>query len=66
MSLGGGGAWGPLPVGLAAQEQDQLDQEQQAQDLAGEVEEGALRTRQLWRWACFTAAEAAAEAAMGK
>ena len=66
MSLGGGGAWGPLPVGPAAEEQDQLDQEQQAEDLAGEVEEGGLRTRQLWRWACFATAEAAAAEAVGE
>jgi hypothetical protein len=57
VSLGGAGELGPLPVGLAANEADALEEGAQAEDLAWEVDTGSGHTRQLWKWACCQASE---------
>ncbi|KIY95383.1 Nuclear pore complex protein [Monoraphidium neglectum] len=63
-ALSGGGPWGPLPVGAAAADADErMDDEWQAEDLAAEVEGGRGAGRALWRWSCAAAADAAASAA---
>jgi hypothetical protein len=61
---GAGGDYGPLPVGAAAAEADlALDEDAAAEELAGEVDGGVVAGRALWKWACVSAADAAAEAA---
>jgi hypothetical protein len=62
VSLGGAGGWGPLPVGTAAEEQDQqVESDEVLAQLGWEVEEGVPAARQRWRWACYQAARLAAE-----
>ncbi|KAI8477109.1 MAG: 107-domain-containing protein [Monoraphidium minutum] len=65
-ALAGGGPWGPLPVGAAAADADEcMEEEWQAEDLAAEVEGGRGAGRALWRWACAAVADAAASATPG-
>lgn len=64
MSLGGGGAHGPLPLGPAAATADTMDPDTQlAESLAIEVEGGTGVLRALWKWSCYQAAEKIADAA---
>ncbi|GAX83501.1 hypothetical protein CEUSTIGMA_g10926.t1 [Chlamydomonas eustigma] len=57
-SLGGGGAFGPLPVGVsAARYDDEADEDQAVGDLAAETESGAGTRRALWKWVCFQVSE---------
>mmetsp|Transcript_33440 Transcript_33440/g.73943 ORF Transcript_33440/g.73943 Transcript_33440/m.73943 type:complete len:1069 (+) Transcript_33440:427-3633(+) len=59
-SLGGGGPYGPLPVGVAAAGLDEdLSEVQQGEDLAWEVDLGAGTMRALWKWACLQVSEQA-------
>ncbi len=62
--LAGAGPYGPLPVGHAAEQQDEeLAAEAVAAELAAQVEGGRGAGTRLWKWACYRAAEAAASAA---
>eukprot|EP00775_Hariotina_reticulata_P011330 gene11330-11480_t len=66
VSLAGGGPWGPLPVGAAAvAATDVVDAQDAADELAWQVEGGAAAARVTWKWACYAAAEAAANATPG-
>lgn len=60
------GAWGPLPVGLAAAALEEAHAEagEQLEELGGEVAAGggAGAPRALWRWTCLQAALAATAA----
>ncbi|PNW77180.1 hypothetical protein CHLRE_10g425675v5 [Chlamydomonas reinhardtii] len=56
-ALGGGGPWGALPVGAAAAEADEaVGEDVQAEELADEVSNGAGTLLALWRWAALQAA----------
>lgn len=60
-SLTGYGAYGPLPLGEAADEADANETGMsQSETLAGEIELGAS-TKMLWRWACHAAARKIAD-----
>ncbi|PNH12494.1 Nuclear pore complex protein [Tetrabaena socialis] len=59
-ALGGGGPYGPVPVGATAAEHDEhVGEELQAEELADEVSHGSGTLLALWRWAALQAAAAA-------
>ncbi|KAG2497894.1 hypothetical protein HYH03_004160 [Edaphochlamys debaryana] len=58
-ALGGGGPYGSLPVGEAAAQADEaVTEEQQAEELADEVANGSGSLLSLWRWAALQASGA--------
>jgi len=58
-SLGGGGQWGPTPLGAAAAAADAADAHVFEDELADQVVRGDMVPRALWRCAALHAAEAA-------
>ncbi|KAK9814142.1 hypothetical protein WJX72_001215 [[Myrmecia] bisecta] len=61
-SFGGAGSTGPVPLGQAAEETDGCSEEEQAEDIAAEVDAGDGVLRMLWRWSCYQISEQSAAA----
>ncbi|KAK9844515.1 hypothetical protein WJX74_003480 [Apatococcus lobatus] len=57
-SMAGGGPYGPLPLGPAAQD---VEAANRTESMAGEDEHGLGASRALWKWGCYQAAEKASE-----
>lgn len=67
LSLGGGGDWGPLPVGEPGGEAAAaVDENTAAEELAWQVEGGLAAGRVAWKWTCLAAADAAGGGAPGE
>ncbi|MEW5303207.1 MAG: hypothetical protein WDW36_005920 [Sanguina aurantia] len=65
-SLSGCGAWGPLPVGMAAGALDEfMSEAEAAEELSGEVEGGTRAGRELWKLTCRRVAAQASGSVLG-